>query len=447
MVVEVFALPTSLRRGWSQIARVIGRALDQVAAVGTTGYPLDTQRRLKILNMIAGLIAVTTGVYAIRLWNMDYETYKPIILINTSVFFMALLLPVLHRFGPIAAAVTLVIYEYAAIVALTACMGRDTGLHIQLLVPAAASFVVLGLERLRLILLIIAVGIALHILAWFSWPQEAALVRVDRWLIDEVYTQAAITTGALIAASVWYAFRLVEEARAETDALLRNVLPDYVVDRLKRRPSEPIADTFEDASVLFADISGFVPLARELGAPRVVVLLNQLVSEFDTLATRHRIEKIKTIGDAYMAAGGVPERSLDHLPRLVLMAHDMLDVVGRVRSASGLAVHMRIGIAAGPVMAGVIGRNKFSYDVWGDTVNLAARLESRGTPDRILVCPTCRERLDEEFLFESVGTIEMKGIGERETWFVAGRKGEGGAVRDNPPGPHANPSSIFNNRP
>jgi adenylate cyclase len=172
---------------------------------------------------------------------------------------------------------------------------------------------------------------------------------------------------------------------------------------------------------LFADISGFVPLSRELGAPRVVAMLNRLVTEFDALASRHGIEKIKTIGDAYMAAGGLPMRSPDHLQRIANMALDMLDAVGRLRSETGLSVHMRIGIAAGPVMAGVIGRNKFSYDVWGDTVNLAARLESRSTPGRILLCPSCRQRLEAHFEFETMGSIDIKGIGACETWYLTGR--------------------------
>ena len=144
---------------------------------------------------------------------------------------------------------------------------------------------------------------------------EPSLIVGDPEMIDGLYIQAAVTTMALIAATVWYAFSLVEQARGETEALLRNVLPDSVVERLKAQPAQPaqpIADTFDDASVLFADISGFVPLARELGAAKVVALLNRLVLEFDAVAIRYGLEKIKTIGDAYMAAGGLPVPSDDH---------------------------------------------------------------------------------------------------------------------------------------
>jgi len=408
--------------GLARLARIVGRVLNRFAAAGTAGYPPETRTRLKILNLIAGLIAVTTGIYAIQQWSVDYATHRPIILINVALFVVAALVPLLHRLGPIAAALTLVVCEYAAMVALSAYLGRNTGLHMQLFVPAAASFVVLGLERLRLILLITIAGLVLHLFVWFSFPPETALLKVDPRFVDSIYVQAAITTCGLIAASVWYAFRLVEQARGETDALLRSILPPTIVDRLKSRPTEPIADSYDDVSVLFADISGFVALSRQLGAPRVVALLNRLVSEFDQLSKIHHVEKIKTIGDAYMAACGVPQRSDDHLQRLARMALDMLEVVERLRTETRVAVHIRIGMAAGPVLAAVIGRHKFTYDVWGDAVNLAARLESHSTPGRILVCPTCRSRLDGEFRFESFGTIDIRGLGACEIWFIAGPK-------------------------
>src|SRR5690606_39014037 len=137
----------------------------------------------------------------------------------------------------------------------------------------------------------------------------------DQAVPDSLYSQAAITTVGLIAASIWYAFRLVERARGVTVALLLNIMPDSVAVRLKARPGELIADSYDEASVLFADISGFVALARALGPDRIVELLNQIVSEFDALAARHGVEKIKTIGDAYMAVAGLPERTADHTER------------------------------------------------------------------------------------------------------------------------------------
>lgn len=400
--------------------RSLGRRIKWLAELGTAGYPPDIRRRLLIVNLIAYLIAASTAGYALQHIQIDFDTYKPLVFINLALLAMALLVPAMHRFSAIGGGLLIVISEYVALMAFTIYLGRSAGIHLQYLVAAAAPFVVFGLDRLRLIAAVVVIGLVLHLVAWFQFPPEAALIQADKELLDSLYTQAAITTVGLIAASIWYAFRLVERARAETDALLRNILPDSVADRLKAQPGELVADSHDEVSVLFADISGFVALARSIGAARVVDLLNYIVSEFDKLAARHGVEKIKTIGDAYMAAAGLPEPAEDHAERLARMALDMLATVDRVRAETGLALQMRIGMAAGPVLAGVIGTRKFSYDVWGDAVNLAARLENLGAPGRIHICPMCRERLQHAFEVESRGQTTIKGVGQQETWFLIG---------------------------
>ena len=185
---------------------------------------------------------------------------------------------------------------------------------------------------------------------------------------NSLYLQGAVTTFVLIAASVWYAFSLVERAKAETDAVLRNVLPDAIVERLKAKPGVAIADSIDQASVMFADISGFVALTLRLGADKTVELLSRIVTEFDALAVRHGVEKIKTIGDAYMVVAGLPDPVPDHTARLARMALDMLDYIARLRADTGLALSIRVELASGKVTAGVIGTKKFSYDVWGEPV-------------------------------------------------------------------------------
>jgi adenylate cyclase len=396
--------------------------IGRLAEAGTQGYPPETKRRLMILNMIAYLIAITTLIYTLQQIAIDDPRYRPVVIINLALFFIMLAVPFMHRFGDIAGAMLIIVSEYAAQLAFTAFLGNTSGLHIQLIVIAAAAFVVFGLKRLWLIIPTIGVGLALHLAAWFWFPPEKALIAADRHFLDALYAQAAITTFGLIAASVFYAFRLAEAAKAETDALLRNILPDSIVERLKLKPTEPIADSFPEASILFADISGFVPLARRLGASQTVALLNSIVSEFDALSEHHGVEKIKTIGDAYMVAAGVPERVPDHVFRLACLALDMQEVLRRLREESKLDLNMRIGLASGPIMAGVIGRQKFSYDIWGDAVNLAARLENLSIPGRIHVCPRCRAELDKTFVFESRGIVEIKGVGQQETWFLLARR-------------------------
>lgn len=414
----------------STLARRSFVTVGRLAEAGTAGYPPDIKRRLMILNMIAYLIAISTLVYALQHVFMDFAKYKPIILINFALVSLGVLVPLFHRINEFAGGLLIVISEWIALILFTAYLGHHSGVHLQYIVGAAAPFVVFGLERLWLIVPVIISGIILHLASWFWFPESAAIIKAEPAVIDSIYTQAAITTFGLIAASVYYAFRLAENAKAETDRLLRNILPDTIVERLKNEPGQPISDTFHDASILFADISGFVPLARSLGAARTVELLNEIVSRFDGLAEKHGVEKIKTIGDAYMAAAGVPEPAPDHLKCIASMAIEMQALLARIRSERQIDLNMRIGIASGPIMAGVIGRQKFSYDVWGDAVNLAARLENLSHPGRIHICPRCKNELDAHFEFESRGAIEIKGVGQQETWFLLGPRN--GAVTRTP---------------
>lgn len=405
--------------------RALGRAINRLAEAGTGGYPPEVKRRLMILNLIAYLIVVSTLVYAIQHTFLDYEKYKPIIWINIGLVITALMVPLSHRYSEIAGAFIIVISEWIALIAFAMYLGRSAGVQLQYFVGAAAPFVVFGLGRLWLVVPVILSGLALHLAAWFWFPDSGARLAAEHEVIDSIYVQAAITTFGLIAASVFYAFRLAENAKAETDNLLRNILPDAIVERLKAKPDEPISDQFHDASILFADISGFVALARKLGASATVALLNEIVTDFDGLARKHGVEKIKTIGDAYMVASGVPEPCADHLQRLAAMGLDMLDTVKRIARERDVALSMRVGLASGPIMAGVIGQQKFTYDVWGDAVNLAARLENLSQPGRILVCTRCRECLDSGFVFESRGMVDIKGVGLQETWFLTARRPEG----------------------
>ncbi len=398
--------------------RSLGGTIGRLAEAGTAGYPPEVKRRLMILNLISYLIVVSTLVYAVQHAVLDYDTYRPIIWINLGLVVAALAVPFAHRINEVAGALIIVSAEWAALIAFSMYLGHHSGVHLQYFVGAAAPFVVFGLKRLWLIVPVTLSGLALHLASWFWFPESAALIPADKEVIDSIYVQAAITTVGLIAASVFYAFRLAEQAKAETDNLLRNILPDAIVERLKAKPDAIIADQFADASVLFADISGFVTLARSLGSAKTVALLNEIVTEFDDLAKAHGVEKIKTIGDAYMVASGIPEPRDDHLKQLARMGVDMLSTVERIATERGLPLSMRVGLASGPVMAGVIGKHKFSYDVWGDAVNLAARLENLSHPGRILVCPRCKKLLEDAFRFESRGEVEIKGLGAREVFFL-----------------------------
>ena len=209
----------------------------------------------------------------------------------------------------------------------------------------------------------------------------------------------------------------VEQERAES--LLLNILPGSIAARLKANP-QTIADSFTSASVLFADVVDFTPRSEHLPPAEVVGMLDRLFSHFDTLAERYGLEKIKTIGDCYMVASGVPTSRPDHARALALLALDMVDATRPSGAVGDLAFELRVGINSGPVVAGVIGRKRFLYDLWGDAVNTASRMESQGTSGRIQITRATYELLKDEFECEPRGTVEVKGKGAMETWYLVG---------------------------
>ncbi len=213
------------------------------------------------------------------------------------------------------------------------------------------------------------------------------------------------------------AMRELGEERERSERLLLNVLPAAIADRLKTS-SDLIADYSAEVTVLFADIVGFTPLSAKKSPQELVRLLDLIFSEFDALAEKHGLEKIKTIGDAYMAAAGLPDKRLDHAPAAAHMAQEMLASVARIALETGEALVLRIGLSSGPVVAGVIGRKKFIYDLWGDTVNTASRMESHGLPGMIHCSEATAALLRPAFALTARGAMKIDGKGEMSTYLV-----------------------------
>lgn len=211
--------------------------------------------------------------------------------------------------------------------------------------------------------------------------------------------------------------RQLQTERAKSERLLLNVLPKAIAERLKSG-QRTIVDSFVAATVLFADIVGFAHISAQQSPQRTVELLNELFSRFDRIAEKHELEKIKTIGDAYMMVGGVPVVRGDHAPICAAAAFEILDALAAFNRKHGLAWSIRIGMNSGPVVAGIIGTRKFSYDLWGDTVNIASRMESHGRPDRIQVSEATRQLLGHRYSFEPVGVIEIKNAAAMPTYLL-----------------------------
>jgi class 3 adenylate cyclase len=266
------------------------------------------------------------------------------------------------------------------------------------------------------------VGIVLPI----AFPDLPPRRHVAAWQLHVMFSSNLVGTLYALLVVSSHAAAVRDHARAEVgrqrdraDALLRNILPEPIVRRLQSRPGI-IADAFAQVTVVFGDIVGFTQLSAQLSSEELVLLLNELFSAFDALAARHGLEKIKTIGDAYMVVSGLPEPRPDHAEAAVRMALDMRAAVAALALQRGLALDLRIGVHSGSVVAGVIGVHKFAYDLWGDTVNTASRMESHGAPGLIHISDATRALLPPGFDLEERGEIAVKGKGEMRTWFVRG---------------------------
>jgi len=247
-------------------------------------------------------------------------------------------------------------------------------------------------------------------------------------VVQETFLMANVTSAFAILAMMSYVYSeaarkaeaLLELERQKSEGLLLNILPVSIAERLKE-DSSIIADHFESATVMFADIVGFTAMSEKITPKELVNYLNRLFCAFDDLAEKHGLEKIKTIGDAYMVAGGLPEQQEGHAKNVSSMAIDMLDAVEAYNREMRQDVNIRIGIHTGPTVAGVIGIKKFVYDVWGDTVNTASRMESSSLPGRIQLSEQAAALLDDDFVIEERGTVEVKGKGSMKTYWLLGR--------------------------
>ncbi len=421
---------TARWKAWAQ-------RLVALAELGTAGYPPRTRRRLRNINVACYAISVSSLLFALTFWLEDAALYRGPVLANLAMMVSALAVPALHRLHEIAAALFMAFVLMSGLFAVVALVGRESGIQMNFIAAPALAFLILELRRLRYIIGIIVFGIALHIAAWLLFRQGMADGEIADAFLVRLYITTLVTISIIVAIAVYYAFWTAERAEAETETLLHRILPVSVAERLKARPDEPISDSFVEAAVLFSDLVGFVGIARSLGARQTVEMLNRMVHRLDRLAAEHGVEKIKTIGDAYMAAAlggeGAAREKAARLARLALRMQAIADETG---AEFGADLNLRIGAALGPVMAGVIGAERFTYDIWGDAVNLAARLEGTGEPGRIQVSAAFRDALGDAFAFERRGSIEIKGVGREETWFLVGES----ARAERPETPLGNPA-------
>lgn len=257
--------------------------------------------------------------------------------------------------------------------------------------------IVLPLVVLPHVVMAIADASSLEIINAFAWiGGGASFVIGFAYLVDTINRRG------------FQLETLLDREKRRSDELLLNILPAEIAERLKSG-EEPLADHRESVTVLFADLVGFTELSRKMPAAELVTLLNDLFSRFDALVIKHGAEKIKTIGDAYMAAAGLTDSSADHVEQIASLALGMRDAFAEFREQHGLDIKIRIGVHSGAVVAGVIGKQKFAYDLWGDTVNIASRMESEGLPDKIQISAEVWQSLSDRCQAEPRGEITLKG--------------------------------------
>ena len=317
-----------------------------------------------------------------------------------------------------------VLLSGGGILALLAVGGEEAHLHWAGLM--LAQMAIYGLFRPRLPVSV-AISLAL-IVAFNAIVIPAGMIAGAIIVVDNFFLVSAALVGCLASYSMerssrerFLMTRNLEDERRLSDRLLLNILPEPIARRLKAG-EERIADQHAEVTVLFADIANFTAMTAHMDPIELVQLLDDVFQEFDSVARDHGIEKVKTIGDACMMVSGLPEAQDDHVGRIADAALDMRERVANCRSVDGQPIRLHIGIATGPVVAGVIGRTKFSYDLWGDVVNTASRMATLAERGRIQVTEEVVQALGDRYTFRPRGVIDVKGKGRMETWYLESRE-------------------------
>jgi class 3 adenylate cyclase len=418
----------------------LARRTDCVAAVRAQTrdrnqhYADTAARRARVLTITAWLaVLVTLSFVFVQI--VSGAPIWQLTTINVCGAMVFAFVPWLQRFGELVAPLTFIGAAYVSITATCWDVGTDSGAQYFLVVAACLVVLLLGIEHIVLAAGLAAVAAGLVIALEFLVPRDTGLQ--PAWAQSVGFVITALSAVVIVVVTVWFALRDTDRAEAvmeaeyeRSEALLTNMLPASIADRLKESERSVIADKYEEASVLFADIVGFTERASSTAPADLVRFLNRLYSDFDALVDKHGLEKIKVSGDSYMVVSGVPRPRPDHVQALADFALDMVDVAAGLKDPHGLALPLRVGMAFGPVVAGVVGSRRFFYDVWGDAVNVASRMESTDSAGRIQVPEDIYQRLKDEFVLQERGHIEVKGKGTMRTWYLVGRKAVAGDTPD-----------------
>ena len=377
-------------------------------------------RRRKIINMVVVVGIAIDLFFAILYSVLDARAYAIGIGLNLANAALWAVTPLFHRWpGPLAGAWFLGVL-IVAMVSFTALLGHASGSHLFLILVASLSLIFLDSRPILRPVLATLIAWGAFVVAAKVLPRGPSHIPMSIGESEALFYATSALTMFVLFLTSRYSIQLADAAEAalereyrRSDALLLNILPAPVAERLKS--GERIADGYNCVSVLFADIVEFTAAARRAGPEATVGMLNRLFSVADELAQRHGCEKIKSIGDCVMAAAGLPEPSSSHAETLARYALDLREAMEGETFADA-PLKLRIGIHSGPAVAGVIGLSRFAYDLWGDTVNVASRIQHAAKPDEIQLSDATRELLDAKFCCTAAGEVETRGAGRVGVW-------------------------------
>lgn len=402
--------------------------LERLISTGIVTTDPEVARRQRFCNVAAFAAAFAALGHLVTNALYNFEGLMVIHVYNVVIATLALATTRLHRFGDNVAAIALILLISFGQAFIVVALGITSDLQIYFTLAGAMLFL-FGVQNWRLFLGFFALMGGMLVLVLNFAPIDGFVLPEDGRLRDLLSMDAYITTIVLNAAMIFYALtslRNAETALADqherSEALLSAIMPPSIAERLKSGAEQRVADRIDNLSVMFADLVGFTEASHDQPPDQVVAYLDELVRGFEELCEEHGVEKIKSIGDGCMAVAGLEG---DSRMGALAVGELALEMIARNAERPPLGNHklgLRIGLHCGPAMAGVIGGTRFSYDVWGDAVNVAARMESTSDTDRVQVTEAFRQLAGDAFVYEKRGTTDIKGLGAVETYWLTGAR-------------------------
>jgi class 3 adenylate cyclase len=392
------------------------KRIEQRVALPGDDETVRTRKKLAIFFLFDSFIALTVCAFVLARSRLADSTWQFAIFSLYTLISCVLLLVIPKSYDVVVRLFLLAVILFNLLVQIT-FGGYSSGVYSMPWAMLGPLGAVMFFEVGFTVVSVIVFGMSLIVIAFVEPAAMAAAPEITTTALISINTASLAILCLMVALSSLYLLQQVEHYRQRANDLLLNILPGSIAARLKESPNT-IADGFDEVSVLFADIVNFTDMSSNAAPVEVVNMLNIVFSEFDDLAKKYGLEKIKTIGDAYMVAAGLPEPRVDHVEAIARFAIDMLDAVERCEGLRGEPVHLRVGINTGPVVAGVIGHQKFIYDLWGDAVNVASRMESNGLTNQIQVTQAVKDKLEGKYTFSEREPIYIKGKGNMVTYLL-----------------------------